>query len=211
MEHTQGDWAVEIVGKESTGHRFLKADEEIKITCDDGLYTLAVMGAYWGQGLAHKNAQLMAYAPKMYERLKEIAEGKGAYSMDRMTHAENTIRDMKALAEGLIDEIKKKLISQKRCASCTLYGEIGGGDWVPYGATQTQLPFDYGCKEDLDVDDCGEPIDTSFCLDYKELPRCPYHPGEHVLPGGVIVREGCELCMEEAYREMAEEDEDVPR
>jgi len=152
------------------------------------------------------NAHLIAAAPDMYEALKEIAEGKGAYSMDRMTHAENTIRDMKALAEGLIDEIKEKLISQKRCASCVRYGEIGGGDWVPYGSTRAQLPIDYGCTEDLDLDDCGETIDTSFCPYYKELPRCPYHPGEYQPPW-----RGCGLCMEEAYWEMAEEDEDVPR
>ena len=34
----------------------------------------------------------------MYEALREIAKGKGAYSMDPLTHAENTIRDMIGLA-----------------------------------------------------------------------------------------------------------------
>ncbi len=36
--------------------------------------------------------------PEMYEALKEISEGRGRYSRDELTHASNTIEDMKALA-----------------------------------------------------------------------------------------------------------------
>lgn len=31
--------------------------------------------------------------------LKDISEGRGAYSMDRLTHAENCIKSMKGLAK----------------------------------------------------------------------------------------------------------------
>lgn len=41
-------------------------------------------------------------APDMYKTLEEIAEGKGRYSMDKLTHASNTIDDMRALAEAMI-------------------------------------------------------------------------------------------------------------
>jgi len=44
------------------------------------------------------NAHLISAAPDMYEALKEISEGKGRYSMDKLTHASNTIDDMKELA-----------------------------------------------------------------------------------------------------------------
>ena len=37
-------------------------------------------------------------APEMYEALKEISEGKGRFSRDPLTHAENCIEDMKNLA-----------------------------------------------------------------------------------------------------------------
>ena len=45
------------------------------------------------------NAHLIAAAPDMYKALKEISEGKGAYSFDPLEHASNTINNMKELAE----------------------------------------------------------------------------------------------------------------
>ena len=41
---------------------------------------------------------LHAAAPALLEALKEIAEGKGQFSQDHLTHAKNTIEDMKMLA-----------------------------------------------------------------------------------------------------------------
>ena len=38
--------------------------------------------------------RLETNAPKLLDALKEIAKGKGRYSVDRLTHAENTIEDM---------------------------------------------------------------------------------------------------------------------
>ena len=40
-------------------------------------------------------------------KLKEITEGKGAYSQDRLTHAGNTIRDMKQLANDILKAIEE--------------------------------------------------------------------------------------------------------
>lgn len=48
------------------------------------------------------NAKLIASAPKMLAALIEIAEGKGRYNEDRLTHAENIIEDMVYLAKEAI-------------------------------------------------------------------------------------------------------------
>jgi hypothetical protein len=48
--------------------------------------------------------KLRADNEKLREGIKEIAEGKGAYSVDRQTHADNTIREMKFIAEQLLKE-----------------------------------------------------------------------------------------------------------
>ena len=39
------------------------------------------------------------------EALKEIAEGKGRYSLDPLTHASNTIEDMKKLATDALESL----------------------------------------------------------------------------------------------------------
>ena len=46
--------------------------------------------------------KLMAASKKMLEALIEITEGKGRYSTDRLTHANNTIEDMIQLAKDAI-------------------------------------------------------------------------------------------------------------
>ena len=41
-------------------------------------------------------------APALIEALREIAKGKGAYSRDPLTHAKNTIDNMKEIASDAI-------------------------------------------------------------------------------------------------------------
>jgi len=53
------------------------------------------------------NARLIAAAPEMLDALKEIALGEGGYSTDRMTHAENTIEHMKAIAYAAIADVER--------------------------------------------------------------------------------------------------------
>lgn len=48
------------------------------------------------------NAALIAAAPDLLAALKKIALGEGRYSRDQLTHASNTIEDMKALARAAI-------------------------------------------------------------------------------------------------------------
>lgn len=48
------------------------------------------------------NADMIASVPEMREALQEIAKGKGRFSRDPLTHASNTIEDMKALAVGAL-------------------------------------------------------------------------------------------------------------
>ena len=42
------------------------------------------------------------------EAFEKIAEAKGAYSMDRLQHASNTIRDMVEIAKNKITELKNR-------------------------------------------------------------------------------------------------------
>ena len=45
-------------------------------------------------------------APDMFETLKEIAEHKGRFSLDPLTHASNTIEDMTDLALKAIAKVE---------------------------------------------------------------------------------------------------------
>ena len=54
------------------------------------------------------NTAVLKASNDMYEALKEILEGKGRYSMDKLTHAENTIEDMKELAKQAIAKAEGK-------------------------------------------------------------------------------------------------------
>ena len=50
------------------------------------------------------NAKLISASPELLLALIEIAEAKGTYSLDRLQHAENTIKDMVLLAKQAIDK-----------------------------------------------------------------------------------------------------------
>jgi hypothetical protein len=91
IEYTKGEWRV--LNSSTPTHW-------VVIMQPDGVTILVA------KDLPLDDACLVARAPLMYEALREIAQGKGAYSMDRMTHAENTIRDMTGLAQGALDGIE---------------------------------------------------------------------------------------------------------
>ena len=44
------------------------------------------------------------------EALKKISKGEGRFSMDRLMHAENTIEDMKEIAQQALQKLKEKEI-----------------------------------------------------------------------------------------------------
>ena len=54
----------------------------------------------------HYNARLIAAAPDLLEALKEIAKGEGAFSLDPLTFAENTIENMKEIAQAAIAKVE---------------------------------------------------------------------------------------------------------
>lgn len=55
-----------------------------------------------GTVLHKKSEPEKTITQELYEALKEISEGKGRYSQNRLEHASNTIEDMKALANEAI-------------------------------------------------------------------------------------------------------------
>jgi len=87
MKYTKGEWKV--------GEPFDKAGSVIPIY---GADRSEVARVFIHNGEQFANAHLMARAPELYEALKEISEGKGRFSLDPLTHASNTIEDMKNLA-----------------------------------------------------------------------------------------------------------------
>ena len=89
MKHTQGKWKiVEVEGD--------------RMTCVHTDKTNIAL-------LVHqKDAKLIASAPAMLEALKEIAEGKGAYSRDKLEHAVNCVEGMKATAKQAIAKAEEE-------------------------------------------------------------------------------------------------------
>lgn len=51
--------------------------------------------------------QLEDNAPKLLEALKEISKGEGKYNREPLQHAENTIENMKAIADKAIALVEK--------------------------------------------------------------------------------------------------------
>ena len=104
MAHTPGPWETIELARPNEGeilvgvafddpHKFSIAtvcSGDIEITRDD--------------------ARLIAAAPDLLEALNKIALGEGRYNRDPLTHASNTIEDMKALARAAI--------AKATCAYC---------------------------------------------------------------------------------------------
>jgi len=53
-------------------------------------------------------SELLKQRDELLEALKEIAECKGAYSMDRLEHATNVIKEAKAIAEAAITKAEER-------------------------------------------------------------------------------------------------------
>jgi hypothetical protein len=68
--------------------------------------------------LAREKSELLRAA------LQEIAEGRGTYSRDPLTHASNTIDEMKALALSALSPTT--LIETPKAASCDCIGAVIG-------------------------------------------------------------------------------------
>ena len=58
------------------------------------------------------NMALIAAAPDLLAALQEVAEGAGRYSKDPLTHAENCIEDMKAIARSAIAKATNNELSK---------------------------------------------------------------------------------------------------
>jgi len=58
----------------------------------------------------YANAEYLVLAadllPELVEGLREIERGEGAYSEDRLTHASNTIDNMKRIARELLAKLE---------------------------------------------------------------------------------------------------------
>jgi len=52
--------------------------------------------------------RLQAMNARLLKALEEIAEGKGAYSLDPFEHCQNTVEDMKELAQQAIASAKER-------------------------------------------------------------------------------------------------------
>lgn len=57
-----------------------------------------------GEDLLKRGADKDRKIHALLEALKEIAKGRGAYSLDPLAHASNVIEDMKALATDAIEK-----------------------------------------------------------------------------------------------------------
>ena len=65
----------------------------------------AIEARSWGASIADVTDDLdsmLRVVRQMREALAEIAQGRGAYSRDQLTHAENCIEAMKALARAAL-------------------------------------------------------------------------------------------------------------
>lgn len=101
QEHTPGPWTYRKAPK-------MGAIDGCEIhTVNEVQHTSVFSGPeFTGYAYSEPNAKLMAAVPDLLAALEEIAKGEGAYSRDPLTHAENTIDAMKALASAAIQKAR---------------------------------------------------------------------------------------------------------
>lgn len=99
MEFTPGPWHVFDENDPFPGIEASNPRQSIVIW-GTGSAECGVSGRTRKEQLA--NARLIAAAPDLLDALREIANGQGAFSTDPLTHASNTIDDMKELARAAI-------------------------------------------------------------------------------------------------------------
>jgi hypothetical protein len=119
-----GDPVKRIESKE-TGYEFFVRGFFIATDGDLCMYKTNRLGKYWGNSNSVRKYKRVAECDesrnlldnvlakalkaetdrdKCIEALKEIAKGEGRYDMDKLKHAENTIEDMKQIANDIINQ-----------------------------------------------------------------------------------------------------------
>jgi len=86
--------------------KFMPPDKFDNPVAKDGWTCLGWSDIVYWFPLPDDYERLMAAVLLTHEALKEIAEGKGRYSEDRLTHAQNTIEDMIKIAKDAISDIE---------------------------------------------------------------------------------------------------------
>ena len=96
MKHTTGEWTY-----------FQSHDDGLSISAKetDGVEYHPIIGIT-NHLLEEEeaNAKLMASAPELLKALKDVLKGEGAYDMEPIRHANNTIESMKSIAKEAIEK-----------------------------------------------------------------------------------------------------------
>jgi len=100
--HTPAPWKIDG-GSNKKGDLFIWRDGQYI-----GGHAIATIHNEIQEG-AKANARLIASSPDLLAALEEIAKGEGAFSLDPLTHAGNTIENMKAIARAAIENAKGHL------------------------------------------------------------------------------------------------------
>ncbi len=108
MKHTPGPLKVTyspigVNGTDLTMGYHIKTDDDVERV----IATLWEGGGTKGKPTQRANAHVFKAAPDMLEALEEIEKGVGAFSTDPLTHAGNTIENMKSIATEAIRKAKE--------------------------------------------------------------------------------------------------------
>lgn len=92
------DENIEIADTEKIAAEFAKLRRE----------TVSVVASDCSAACSKEVAEERANAKKLAEALREISKGEGEFSRDSLTHAENTIENMKELAQAALAEHERR-------------------------------------------------------------------------------------------------------